>query len=48
MGAVEEAVRLYRDSTAWHVLMTNGLAEDFSWDRSAKRYLELYRSIVAP
>jgi len=48
MEAVNEAVRLYRDSAAWHVLMTNGMAEDFSWDRSAKRYLELYRSIVAP
>jgi starch synthase len=45
MDAVEEAVRLYSQTATWRALMTNGMKEDFSWDRSARRYIELYRSI---
>ena len=47
MGSVKEAVRLYQDPAAWQVLMANGMREDFSWDRSARRYLDLYESILS-
>jgi starch synthase len=47
MGSVKEAVRLYQDSTTWQVLMRNGMRADFSWDRSAQRYLDLYESILS-
>ncbi len=30
----------------WQELQQRGMQEDFSWDTSAKRYLELYRSIL--
>ncbi len=33
----------YKDS--WRKLQQRGMAGDFSWDTSAKQYLELYRSI---
>jgi starch synthase len=46
MGAVKQAVEAYHDSSKWNALMMKGMKEDFSWDRSAQRYLELYRSIV--
>jgi len=26
--------------------MANGMKADFSWDKSARRYLEIYRSVV--
>ena len=47
MGAVKEAGRVYKDSTTWQVLMRNGMGEDFSWDRSAQRYFDLYQSILS-
>jgi starch synthase len=46
MGAVKEAIKTYHDSSSWNALMRKGMKEDFSWDRSAQRYLELYRAIV--
>ncbi|HEX2061665.1 MAG TPA: glycogen synthase GlgA [Thermoanaerobaculia bacterium] len=33
----------YRDSSVWKDLQRNGMAADFSWDRSARRYDEVYR-----
>jgi starch synthase len=45
MEAVEEAVRLYREPTTWQALMTNAMKADFSWDRSAQRYVELYHAV---
>jgi len=47
MEAVREAVRLYHESATWKILMTNAMKEDFSWDRSAQRYVELYQSIIS-
>jgi starch synthase len=47
MGAVKKAVRLYQDSAAWQILMRNGMSRDFSWDRSAQSYLDLYRGMVS-
>ena len=47
MGTVKEAVRLYKDSATWQTLTRNGMGEDFSWDRSARRYLELYQAILS-
>jgi starch synthase len=47
MKSIKEAVRLYQDRATWQLLMKNGMHEDFSWDRSAKRYLDLYQSIVS-
>jgi starch synthase len=46
MEAIEEAVRLYREPATWQALMTNAVKEDFSWDRSAQRYVELYQAIT--
>jgi len=45
MGAVNEAVRLYKEPATWRVLMKNAMKEDFSWDRSARRYVELYHGL---
>jgi starch synthase len=42
---IQQAVKLFNDYRAWETLMANGMKADFSWDRSAKRYLELYRSL---
>lgn len=47
LQAVRVATGLYRaDRAAWRRLMRRGMARDFSWSVSAKRYDELFRSLV--
>jgi starch synthase len=46
LETVQRCVGLYSDTKAWKRLMANGMREDFSWDRSAQRYLDLYQSIL--
>ncbi|MCD6560919.1 MAG: glycosyltransferase, partial [Deltaproteobacteria bacterium] len=41
-----EAEEIFRDKKAWEKLMENGMKADFSWGQSARRYLEIYRSVV--
>jgi starch synthase len=33
----------YRDTRLWKSLQTNGMAADFSWERSARQYDQVYR-----
>ncbi|MCB1462231.1 MAG: glycogen synthase GlgA [Nitratireductor sp.] len=50
-GTIVEAVELagaaHADKAAWKKLVKNGMATDVSWNASASRYLDLYRSLVA-
>jgi len=46
LNAIKEAVDCFRVSETWKRLMLNGMKEDFSWDRSARQYIELYRSVI--
>jgi starch synthase len=43
MWAIDEALRVYGRPKAWTKLMRNGMARDFSWDRSAAQYVDLFR-----
>jgi starch synthase len=40
------ALDVFRDEAAWRGIMQRGMAQDFSWDRSAAGYEELYRRLV--
>jgi starch synthase len=45
---VMEAVRVFRgDPDAWRQLMARGMRQDFSWERSAVQYKELYEQALA-
>ena len=41
--AVDRALDLYRQPQRWQAMVLRGMRQDFSWNRSAQRYLELYR-----
>lgn len=41
------ALRVYRDKEEWHALMRNGMRQDFSWQHSARQYVELYERALA-
>ncbi|HUG52479.1 MAG TPA: glycogen synthase GlgA [Vicinamibacteria bacterium] len=47
MWAIDQALAAREDAAGWEVLMRNGMARDFSWDRSAQQYVEVYRRAMA-
>ncbi len=44
--AIERAVALYAKKDPWRKILKAGFAQDFSWGRSAARYLEVYKSLT--
>jgi starch synthase len=46
LGAVRRALAAYADPAALLALRRAGMAEDFSWRRSAERYLEAYGAAI--
>jgi starch synthase len=46
LGALARALRTRRDPALWSRLITNGMAQDFSWSRSAAEYRALYEALV--
>jgi starch synthase len=46
VAAIRKAVDLFHNAEAWKKLLANGMEADFSWDRSAQSYLELYRRVI--
>ena len=46
ISAVAEAVEIYQIDALWNKLMANAFMCDFSWRRSAREYLRLYREAI--
>ncbi|MCS6816244.1 MAG: glycogen synthase GlgA [Blastocatellia bacterium] len=46
LAAVERALQVYADPSLWRACMENGMRADFSWDRSAAQYRELYERVI--
>ena len=46
LDAAQRAITLWREQAAWQAVQRTAMAQDFSWQRSAERYLELYRSSI--
>ena len=44
--AIDQALRTYADRPSWKILMSNGMAEDFSWEAQAQHYVEVYSWLV--
>ena len=47
LATVRRALEAFREPVKWRKLQRNGMARDFRWDASARRYLEVYRSALA-
>ncbi len=43
--AVIRAIRVYKDKDKWTALMKRCMQQDFSWERSAREYVNLYDRI---
>jgi starch synthase len=46
LKAIQRAVAAYADQSGWRKLVKNGMAKDFSWEASAKKYIQLYRTLT--
>ena len=44
--AVVRALDAYENKSQWKKIMINGMNQDYSWDVSAKKYLELYQEVI--
>jgi starch synthase len=46
LRTIQKATELWTDKPVWESLVRNAMAEDFSWERSARQYLELYSKAI--
>lgn len=44
--ALKRALQTYPDRARWESMQKAGMQQDFSWNRSAHKYLELYKRLV--
>lgn len=44
--ALLRAIEAYHNKEKWHQLIIAAMTQDFSWDRSAKQYFQLYTSLA--
>jgi starch synthase len=46
LAAIQRAMNLYTQRRKWRKLALTGMEQDFSWQTSAKTYLNLYRRVI--
>lgn len=46
VAAINSAMKIFSTREKWQSIQRAGMAQDFSWENSAKQYLELYQSII--
>ncbi|OGW72603.1 MAG: starch synthase [Omnitrophica bacterium GWA2_52_12] len=46
VSAIQRAAAVYRDKQAWQALVQNAMSCDFSWDASARKYLDVYERLL--
>lgn len=48
LNCIQDALRAFKDQTAWNKLMLNGMKKDFSWNVSAREYVKIYERLSPP
>jgi starch synthase len=46
LRAIDRSLQVFQDKKAWAALRRRAMTMDFSWERSAKRYANLYRQLL--
>jgi len=46
LNTIKRALRVYEDKNAWVKLIKNGMKKDFSWEASAKKYVDIYQRAI--
>ena len=45
-NAIQYAREIYNDRTVWNSIARRGMAQDFSWEKSAAKYADLYTELL--
>lgn len=45
--AIERAINAFKNKKLWKKIQTNGMTQDFSWGKSAEKYIEIYKKAIA-
>jgi starch synthase len=46
LDAIKRAVSFYRQEDIWKTIIKEGMKQDFSWNKSAREYMELYKKLL--
>jgi starch synthase len=46
LGAIKRALAVYVVPARWQEMMVRAMSQDWSWDRSAREYMKLYKAIA--
>ncbi|MCD6162327.1 MAG: glycogen synthase GlgA [candidate division Zixibacteria bacterium] len=46
LNVIKFAVEVYKSKKAWTDIMKRGMMQDFSWDSSAKKYMQIYKKAL--
>jgi starch synthase len=47
LKTIDRALQLFPDKRSWAALQRRAMSMDFSWDRSARAYTNLYQQLLA-
>jgi len=45
LKAVKQAIFTFENKPVWNTIMSNGMKCNFSWQKSAERYIEIYKKL---
>ncbi len=46
LKAIQRAIKIYHQPDEWKKLIRNAMQKDFSWEQSAKKYVNLYKELL--
>ena len=46
LAELKRALKIYKDKDTWNKIIKAAMKEDFSWHSSAKKYIDLYKTIL--
>jgi starch synthase len=46
LAAIDRALGAFQDGPGWEKLMRNGMARDYSWEKPAREYAEVYAEVA--
>lgn len=46
LATIERALDLYKSKTKWNALRKNAMKQDWSWEKSTKEYVELFKTVL--
>ena len=44
---LKRAIRIFHNKEKWRQIQLNGMKIDFSWEKSAKKYIQVYKELIA-